>query len=251
MGILRFSLLFAALLSAACAETVECKGLIVPQQQARIASRAQGVIAMIKDEGEVVKKGDAIMELENEMEQLQVEQAKHVLELREFEWKSVETLRAKEAVSKTEGEEKRIALQVAKSQLAQAEQLLARRRVLAPFDGAVSERMREVGEAVDEFIPVLVFVHLDTVYLDVYLPAARFQQLKEGQAVSVLTPDLPGRTFAGKVEKLASVVNAASGEFRVRVAIPNPGHALVAGTYATAKIQLGEPAAAAAKDGAH
>jgi membrane fusion protein (multidrug efflux system) len=244
MGILKFLLISAVMLSAALAETIECKGLIVPREQARMASRSQGVIGMIKDEGDVVKKGDVVMELENEMERLQVEQARHVLALRDFEWKSAEALRKKNVVSQTEGEEKRIALEVAKVQLAQAEQLLARRKVPAPFDGAVTERMREVGEAVDEFVPVLMLVHLDTMYLELFLPATRFRQIKEGQPVTVQAPDLPGRTFNGKVEKLSSVVNAASGEFKVRVAIPNPDHALVAGTYATAKIEAKDPAPA-------
>jgi membrane fusion protein (multidrug efflux system) len=217
-------------------EAISCKGLLIPFEQARMASRAQGVIAAIKDDGDVVKKGDVVMELENDMEKLQVEQQKHILGLRAFEWKSTEELRKKSVVSQTEGEEKRMNLEVAKVQLSQAEQLLARRKVIAPFEGHVIDRLREVGEAVDEFVPVLVLVDINRVYLEVFLPASRLRDVKEGQLVKVHVPDLPDRVFEGTVEKLSPTVNAASGEFKVRVLIPNPDHALVAGTYATAEI---------------
>jgi RND family efflux transporter MFP subunit len=190
-----------------------------------------------------VKKGDIVMALESDMERLQVEQQRHVLALRTFEWKSAEELRKKNVVSQTEGEEKRMNLEVAKVQLAQAEQLLERRKVPAPFDGVVSERLHEVGEAVNEFIPVLLLVDLNQMYLEVFLPAARIREIKEGQPVAVRVPDLPGRLFQGRVEKLSTVVNAASGEFKVRVIIPNTDRALVAGTYAFAEFApASEPA---------
>lgn len=236
MKLLLFSLFFGAAALCVSAAPIECKGLLVPYQQARMASRAQGVIASIKREGDVVKQGDVVMELENDMERLQVEQQRHILDLRSFEWKSTEELRRKNVVSQTEGEEKRINLEVAKVQLGQAEQLLERRKVTAPFDGVVSEKLREVGEAVDEFTPVLLLVNLDQLYLEVFLPATLTRQIKEGQIVPVSVPDLPGRVFQGRIDKLSSVVNAASGEFKVRILIPNKDRALVSGTYATAQI---------------
>ena len=236
-------LVFLAAAALVQAAPQDVKGLLVPYEQARMASRAQGVIGKIKDEGDVVKKGDIVMELENEMETLQVEQQRHILALRTFEWKSAEELRKKNVVSQTEGEEKRMNLEVAKVQLAQAERLLERRKVAAPFDGVVTEQLREVGEAVDEFTPVLILADINRLYLEVFLPAAHIREIKEGQAVTVKVPDLPDRVFEGRVEKLSSVVNAASGEFKVRVIIPNGDRVLVAGTYAMASFAPpGEPA---------
>lgn len=224
------------LLHAEAPSTIPCKGLLVPYEQARMASRAQGVIASIKDDGDHVKKGDVVMELENDMEKLQVEQQRHILDLRTFEWNAAEELRKKNVVSQTEGQEKRMNLEVAKVQLAQAEQLLERRKVIAPFDGHVTDQLRKVGEAVDEFVPVLALVDISRVYLEVFLPASRIREVKEGQTVKVRASDLPDRVFEGTVVKLSPTVNAASGEFKVRILIPNEDRALVAGTYATGEI---------------
>lgn len=231
-----FLMVLALAAVARCGEPITCKGLLMPVEQARMASRAQGVIAAIKDDGDAVSKGDVVMELEAAMEKLQVEQQKHVLSLRTFEWNSAEELRRKNVVSQNEGEEKRMNLEVAKVQLAQTEQLHDRRRVYAPFAGHVAEQLREVGEAVDEFVPVLVLVDISRLRLELFLPASKIRDVKEGQPVSIRVADLPEKVFQGTVEKVSPTVNAASGEFKVRVLVPNPDRDLVAGTYAMAEI---------------
>lgn len=221
----------------ATGQVIVCKGLLVPYTQARMASRSQGVIESIRDEGEFVKAGEVVMKLESGMEELQVAQQEHILALRDFEWKSADELRRKNVVSATEGEEKRITLEVAKVQLAQARELLSRRTVVAPFDGVVAEQLREVGEAVDEFVPVLVLVDVNTLALEVFLPASRLREIREGQPVTVRIPGEAEKSFQGRVDKVAPVVNAASGDFKVRIVIPNKEGDLVAGTPATAEIQ--------------
>ncbi len=230
--------------AATSASHQRVKGLLVPFEQARLASRAQGLIARVKEEGERVAKGEVLLELESAMENLQVEQQRHVLALRDFEWKSTDTLRTKDVVSRTEAEEKRIAREIADVQLAQAVQLLDRRKVYAPFDGVVTEKMRHVGEAVDEFVPVLQVVNVDTLYLELFLPASRRSSVHEGLEVMVETPAQPGRSFPGRVARLSGAVNPASGEFKVRIIVPNPGHTLTPGTEAYAL--LPDPPAAAA-----
>ncbi len=216
------------------AATFTAEGLLLPAAQARLASRAKGVIEEIKREGDVVKKGDTVMMLESEMERLQHEQQKHILDLRTFERSASDELSSKSVISKTEVEEKRVNHEVAKVQLEQAGRLLEMRKVLAPFDGVVAERLRERGEAVDEFTPVINLANLDELYLEVFLPAARIRQVRLGEAVRVRLADLPGREFTGTVAEVSPSVNPASGDFKVRVLMPNPEGELVAGTTASA-----------------
>lgn len=210
------------------------EGLLVPVAQARLASRDKGVIDMIKREGDSVKKDEVVMQLESDLESLQRDQQEHVLQLRTFERSASDELNQKSVISKTEVEEKRVNHEVAKVQLQMAEHLLMMRKVVAPFDGVVSERLRERGEAVDEFTPVLNLVKLDELYLEVFLPSAKIRQIKVGQPVQISVADLPARAFQGTVAEVAPSVNAASGEFRVRVLVPNIEGELVAGTPASA-----------------
>lgn len=212
----------------------EARGMLIPSQHAKLASRTKGVIAGIRREGDTVNKGDPVLELESEVEGLQLQQQNHILELRAFEREASDELASKSVISKTEVEEKRVNYEVARVQLELAGHLLEMRKVLAPFDGVVAERLRERGEAVDEFTPVITLVNLELLYLEVFLPAARIREVKKGQAVVVTVPDLPGRKFAGEVSEVSPSANPASGEFKVRVLVPNRQGELVAGTPAVA-----------------
>jgi RND family efflux transporter MFP subunit len=215
------------------------QGLLIPSEQARLASRAKGVIESIKREGDVVRRGDAVMQLESGMERLQHDQQRHILDLRSFERAASDELSQKSVISKTEVEEKRVNHEVAKVQLQQAAHLLEMRRVLAPFDGVVSERLRERGEAVDEFTPVVTLVNLQSLYLEVFLPADKLRRIRAGDPVKVTVADLPGREFAGSVSEVSPSVNPASGEFKARLLVPNPSGELVAGTAASAEFPSG------------
>ena len=215
-------------------EKLEFRGLLVPHSQARLASRAKGVIADIGREGDRVKAGDAVMELESDLESMQLEQQKEILTLRAFERAASDELNQKSVISKTEVEEKRVNHEVAKVQLRMAEHYLETRKVTAPFDGVIAERLRERGEAVDEFTPVVLLVKLDELHLEVFLPGEHFRRVKEGDEVEVVPEDRPEVTFVGAVAEVAPTVNPASGDFRVRIRVPNPQEELVAGASARA-----------------
>lgn len=219
---------------AAAPGKFEAKGLLVPCEHARLASRAKGVIESIKREGETVRKGEPVMELESDIERLQLQQQKHILDLRAFERSASDELSSKSVISKTEVEEKKVNHEVAKVQLALAERLLSMRQVVAPFEGVITERLRERGEAVDEFTPVISLVNLGRLYLEVFLPASRIREVRLGAEVAVVAEDLPGRTFKGRVAEFAPAVNPASGDFKVRILVENPDGELVSGTAAVA-----------------
>jgi len=215
------------------------EGLLLPSAQARLASRSKGVIEMIKREGDRVSKDDEVMLLESDMESLQLEQQKHILDLRTFERNASDELSSKSVISKTEVEEKRVNHEIAKVQLLQAEQLLEMRKVRAPFDGVVAERLRERGEAVDEFTPVITLANLEELYLEVFLPAGRLRQVRVGDAVRLSVDDLPGQDFTGSVAEVSPTVNPASGDFKVRILVSNADGDLVSGTPALATFGQG------------
>jgi membrane fusion protein, multidrug efflux system len=220
--------------------SMRVKGLLVPVQQARIASRSQGLIAFIRDEGEKVRMGEPLLELEDAMEKLQLEQQERLLDLRSFEAQSSSDLSAKDVISRTEAEEKRIAHEIAKVQVGQAREMLKRRKVEAPFDGVVTEKLREVGEAVDEFTPVLNLANVSRLYFETFLPASLRTRIREGETVRIVVEGAPpGEAVSGTIEILAGVVNAASGEFKLRVMVPNEDGKLVAGVQASADLPLG------------
>lgn len=215
---------------------VEISGMLKPFREVRLASRSQGVIQKILEEGTEVKQGEAVVVLEDAMEKLQVQQQLQVVAMREFESKASEKLGNQAAISRQEAMEKNINFEIAKIQLSQAQENLDRRKVAAPFSGVITERLREVGEAVDEFVPVLTMVDLEKLYFEAYLPADQIRQVHEGQRVEIRIPTHPEKVFNGVVRLKSPVVNAASTEFKIKVEIDNSQRVLSSGVAGTCRL---------------
>jgi membrane fusion protein (multidrug efflux system) len=218
--------------------TIELKGLLVPLDQANLSSRSTGVIREMKREGDEVRKGEVVASLEDDAEKLQVESAQAVLDKRRFEANSATSLHEKGTDSEDEARTAMTNLKTEDIQLKEALVALDKKTVKAPFDGVVTRRIREVGEAVDQYFPLLTMVDLSKVYLETYLPANRLRDLSQGQPVEVRVPDLPGRTFQGQVSFIAPIIDPASGEFRVKILLPNGDRALRSGMTAIGLLEL-------------
>jgi len=157
------------------ANTLRIDGLLKPEQIAQIRVRIAGFVEKINfREGDIVRKGDVLLQLDARMQELAVETArvqilgsKATLELAEAQRKFAEVNVARlerlfqnraisdEELSRGKAEldtargkinEARAALNRAELLLRQAQMELDSTRVLAPFDGVILERSITVGE---------------------------------------------------------------------------------------------------------
>ena len=224
--------------SADSTATVELKGLLIPLDSANLSSRSTGVIRDMKKEGDTVKKGDVVVGLDDDNEKLAVESAKAVVDVRKFEAGYTRELQKKGSGSEADARTAAANLTTAEIQLRQAEVALEKKSVHSPFDGVVTRRMRQPGEATDNFLPLLSMADLSKVYLETYLPANRLRDVQTGQPVEVSVPDLPGKKFAGAIEYIAPVIDPASGEFRIKILLPNDDHTLRSGMGAVGLLQV-------------
>jgi HlyD family secretion protein len=80
-------------------------------------------------------------------------------------------------------------------------------RVLAPFDGVVSQRLVEVGEPVVPGQPVLEVVALDRLYVSAPLDEIDISRVREGLPARVTLDPYRGRVWQGVVSRVSPVVN--------------------------------------------
>ncbi len=225
------------------AATLELKGLLIPLNHANLSSRSTGVIRTMKEEGEEVRKDDVVVSLDDDNEKLAVESGKAILEVRQSEYKTSSELSKKGSDSVQNANMALANLRTADASLKQAVVALEKKSVHAPFDGVVTKHMREIGEATDNYLPLLTLVDLSKLYLETYLPADRLRDVQPGQSVEITVPDLPGKKFTGTVNFIAPVIDPASGEFRVKIVLDNSAHALRSGMSAVGLLPLtGHPA---------
>ena len=120
--------------------------------------------------------------------------------------------------------------QLASLQLEQAVALLKRRTILSPISGVVVERLMSPGERVDEET-VLKIAQIDPLRVEVILPSSLFGTIRKGMRAAVV-PEFPGdKVHVATVSIVDRIVDAASGTFGVRLALPNPDHEIPGGLH--------------------
>lgn len=101
--------------------------------------------------------------------------------------------------------------------------------IRAPFSGVVEEVHRHAGESVGPGGPDLLrLVELDPLHVDVFVPAACAAPLALGVTVG-LRRMADGRSLTGTVLALPAKVDEATGLRKVRLSLPNPELAILAG----------------------
>ena len=109
--------------------------------------------------------------------------------------------------------------------LVQAEALLDKYRIRAPFDGIVDEVLVDPGDTMDNAQPVVRVVRIDPLWIDVPMPVDQTLELglSGGEPVWALV-DTPDRSVVvrGEVIEVSPLADYASRSRRVRVAIENP-----------------------------
>jgi HlyD family secretion protein len=95
----------------------------------------------------------------------------------------------------------------ARSAVRLAQDELDHMRVLAPFDGIVSQRLVEVGEPVVPGQPVMEVVSLHRLYVSAPLDEIDIGRVREGLPARVTLDPYRGRVWQGVVTRVSPVVN--------------------------------------------
>ncbi len=110
--------------------------------------------------------------------------------------------------------------------------------VTSPLHGHVIKKYQQEGNYVEEGRPLYDVADLDTVWIEaqVYEADQAFLTLK--QPVTATTLSLPGQEFTGTVSFIFPHLDENTRTLRARFEMPNPGHKLRPGMYATVTIKV-------------
>jgi RND family efflux transporter MFP subunit len=117
------------------------------------------------------------------------------------------------------------------------EQEKAYQRVVAPFDGVITQRNIDNGSLVQSGSTFMfTLMHPDVIRTQVYVPQDEAFGLGPGVDAAVRVPEIPGRTFPGKVTRIASALQPGSRTLLTEIDVPNPDGALSPGIYCTVEL---------------
>jgi len=145
------------------------------------------------------------------------------------------TLRAQQAAVGVA--ESNITAQQAQIRILQQEK--AYQRVVAPFDGVITQRNIDNGSLVQSGSTFMfTLMHPDVIRTQVYVPQDEAFGLGPGVDAMVRVPEIPDRGFPGKVTRIASALQPGSRTLLTEIDVPNPDGALSPGIYCTVELYI-------------
>ncbi|MGO9807692.1 MAG: efflux RND transporter periplasmic adaptor subunit [Rhodomicrobium sp.] len=137
-------------------------------------------------------------------------------------------------------------IQAQKAQIARLERLQSYERVVAPFDGVITQRNIDIGSLVaadaTSGTPMFAIAHDNVLRVRVHVPQDVALLLKPGMEATLDVPELPGRSFEGKVARTANSLDPATRTLLVEADIENPDRTLSPGLYGTVHFLVPRPA---------
>jgi RND family efflux transporter MFP subunit len=134
-------------------------------------------------------------------------------------------------------------VQAATAAVSRLEQLQGFERILAPFDGVITQRKTDFGDLVNAGNAgvgreLFQISQNNTVRVFVTVPEEFSQQVKPGTKALMDVTSLPNRHFAAAVTRTADAIDAISRTLTVELDIANPSGELLPGAYANVHFQL-------------
>jgi RND family efflux transporter MFP subunit len=113
----------------------------------------------------------------------------------------------------------------------------AYQRVIAPFDGVITQRNIDNGSLVTAGSTFMyTLMHPDVIRTQVFVPQDEAFGLGPGVDAVVRVPEIPNRTFPGKVTRIANALQPGSRTLLTEIDVPNPDWVLSPGVYCTVEL---------------
>jgi RND family efflux transporter MFP subunit len=207
----------------AVARGVAAEGRVVtyPGAEVKVAAERPGrLVAVLVEEGQAVRKGDLLAEIESEElraalaeAHARVDEAAAEVRLAEVNLERRRRLVAEQIAAAHDLDQATRDLETSRARQSTAEATAARyeaqlrkSRIVAPLSGTVTAREVDAGETVEPGDVVVSLADLRRLRVDAEADEADASALALGAPVVITADGFPGRTWPGRVEEIAHSV---------------------------------------------
>lgn len=229
-------------------------GIIKSEIEVNVSAEREGRITVLNyDEGDRVRKGDIIAQLDTSEAlanlrkvEAELKQAELNLSNIEAEYKRKEALYKEELISKHQFDDVNTRLLLARTAIDNVKASLdvARLRyeysfIRTPVSGVITTRSVKIGDTVMPGHRIVSIVDPSSLYISAPIDEADVSSVSIGQDVRITMDAYPDRVFKGKVMRISPIVTGARLEtktFEVRVSVPDEGIIIKPGMSADIEI---------------
>ncbi len=227
-------------------------GTLQPVIKAELNAEVGGIVTrVLKDNGDVVKTGEVLVQLDQTtfrdklLSAQEAERSAHVAadqasrQLKRMQKLNKQNLVTAEVLETAEikANQTQSDLASAKARTVEARQQLERTEVRAPFDGVVAVRKVSSGDTAQIGKALLVLINPGSMRFEGYIAADQVGAVKAGSAVSFKVNGYPGQRFNGEIERINPQANEQTRQVQVFVKLAEQA-SFVAGLYAEGFISV-------------
>lgn len=207
-----------------------------------MAAQVGGIVKELNfDSGDLVKKGQKLVQLDTDTEEADLKNFRVQLVNAQTELDRRQKVFDKGFASKADLDTARTLRDRLQADIERTEALIAQKSIYAPWDGRLGLRDVAVGKYVAAGQNMIWLQSVDPIYADFTVTESDFGRIKVGQKVGATFSAYPDDSFNGEVTTTDARVSASSRMITVRAKIENADGRLVPGMYADVKVIVGEP----------
>jgi len=214
-------------------------GSLVARDGVDVSSQMDGQVRAINfDSGQMVNKGDVVVQLDDKVDQAILRGLIADQQLAEVEYRRQARLLKQKSTSQSTYDTAEATLNKAKAAVAAERARIEHMAVRAPFSGVLGIRKVNLGEYLKAGAAIVSLQALDPIYVDFSLPERYLSELSSGQKVLVQVQAYPAQTFEGTISAISAKVDQATRNVQVRATLANPDAKLKPGMFAEARVVL-------------
>lgn len=204
---------------------VRLTGVVQAMRDVVVSAEEEGVVRrIVRDKGRTVRRGQAIVRLDDAILSAQLRTATAQAELAREVWERRKRLYEEDQIgSEISYLEARSNAEQTQANLAALRERMDRTVVVAPIGGVLDERLVEIGARVSPGSPVARIVQVDSVKVLAGVPERFALEVTSGAPATVAFDVIEGETFEGEIAYVGATVDPDSRTFAVELVLANPG----------------------------
>lgn len=207
-------------------------------QGVTVSADLPGTVYRINFEsGKQVQAGDVLVELDTRQERAQLAAAEAQRDLARINFDRAQELVKQGVVAKTEYDNTSAQQKATEAQVGEIRATIERKTIRAPFTGVLGLRQVNLGQYLAAGQAIVPLQALNPIYVNFGVPQGTPVQV--GRSLRVVSENLPGAAFTGRVTAIDSVINEATRNEQVQATLPNPQGKLRPGMYVQVEVGVG------------
>ncbi len=196
-------------------------GTFEPNKETKISADIQGKInSVLVDVGSIVRKGQALVQLDNSLLKLQLQTVEIQIEGLEVDVKRYTVLANADAIQGVQLEKAALSLKSANVQRTTLLEQIKKTTIVAPFSGIVTAKLTEVGAFAAPGVPLLQITDISILKFTVNVPEDELSQFKTNQIYSLAADVYPETILSGEVIMTGSKANMGN-SFPIQFSVKN------------------------------